>query len=162
MAVVVLSHGFRRSRSPRRSAPIRKGDDAANLAIALRRAGLPRPERELHFAQPAREWRFDLAWPDRKLAVEVEGVSSGRSRHQSIDGYQEDCAKYAAAALLGWTVLRFSQTQVQDGWVLAFIEHVFYSKHTGEEALELVQAIPRYVKSKSKPVGGSPRLRVPA
>lgn len=161
MAVVVLS-GLSTSRSRRRP-PARKGDETANLAWALKAAGLPKPEAELRFAAPARDWRFDLAWPDRKLAVEVEGVSAGRSRHQSIDGYQEDCAKYAAAALLGWTVLRFTQTQVAAGWPLALIERVFYSNHTGDQALALVATIPRYVKSreKPKPVGGFP-LRVSA
>lgn len=57
--------------------------------------------RELAF-HPERKWRFDFAWPDAKLALELEGMG----RHQRFLGYQEDCAKYNAAVLLGWRVLR--------------------------------------------------------
>jgi len=44
----------------------------ATLAMHIRVNGLPEPEREYRF-HPRRKWRFDAAWPDAKLAVEVEG-----------------------------------------------------------------------------------------
>ena len=67
------------------------------------------PEYKFH---ATRKWRFDWAEPDLKLAVEVEGVThfgKGIGRHQSATGIEGDMEKYNAAALLGWTVLRFSQ-----------------------------------------------------
>lgn len=60
------------------------------------------PEREYKF-HPERRWKFDFAWPDVKLAVEVEG----QGRHQTFIGFRRDCDKYNAALALGWRVLRF-------------------------------------------------------
>lgn len=68
--------------------------------------------REHRFAPP-RRWRFDLAWPNLKIAVEVEGGRSGRSRHKSDDGYDADMEKYNQAQMLGWVVLRVSGGQLR-------------------------------------------------
>jgi very-short-patch-repair endonuclease len=77
---------------------------------------LPEPEREYRFARAmGREWRFDLAWPALKLAVEVEGGIYGRGRHTRGKGYEDDCTKYSWAALLGWRVLRFGPKMLEDG-----------------------------------------------
>lgn len=81
----------------------------------------------------ARAWRFDFAHPGHLLAVEIEGlrvqVVGGRTlctgRHSTVDGYREDCRKYAAAVELGWSVLRFVQTQVKNGEAIAALERVF-------------------------------------
>jgi hypothetical protein len=43
---------------------------AVYIVGQLRMAGLPDPVEEYRFAPP-RRWRFDLAWPERMLAVEV-------------------------------------------------------------------------------------------
>lgn len=55
-------------------------------------------------------WRFDFANLELKLAIEIEGLCAAgqKSRHTTIKGYQNDCEKYNAAALLGWTVLRYT------------------------------------------------------
>lgn len=69
---------------------------------------LPNPVRE-HLFHPRRLWRLDLAWPEERLAVEIEGLSRGRkSRHTQPAGYQGDCEKYNAALLLGWRLLRYT------------------------------------------------------
>ena len=57
---------------------------------------------ELKFYQH-RRWRFDFAWPDAQVAVEIDG-----GRHASSDR-----EKLSAAAVLGWRVLRFSTQQVE-------------------------------------------------
>jgi hypothetical protein len=72
---------------------------------------LPQPVREFPFAglEGDRNWRFDVAWPAEKIAVELEGIARGkRSRHTERRGYQADCEKYNEAALDGWTLLRFT------------------------------------------------------
>lgn len=69
--------------------------------------GLPEPTAEYQFA-PGRKWRFDFAWVDHKIAVEIEGMTSKIGRHQRRDGYAKDCEKYNAALVLGWRVLRFT------------------------------------------------------
>lgn len=71
--------------------------------------GLLVPEKEYRF-HPVRKWRLDYAWPDIRLAIEIEGIfykkGDGISRHQTGSGYVEDCIKYNAAIELGWTILR--------------------------------------------------------
>ena len=84
-------------------------------------AGLPRPEREHRFAPP-RRWRFDFAWPVRRIAAEVEGGTWSRGRHVRGRGFEADCEKYNAAALAGWRVLRFTGDMVEDGRALGTIE----------------------------------------
>jgi very-short-patch-repair endonuclease len=59
-----------------------------------------------------RKWRFDFAWPAKALAVELEGGSWVRGRHNRPQGFENDCEKYNAAALLGWRVLRFTTGMV--------------------------------------------------
>ncbi len=69
------------------------------------------PEREFRF-HPERKWRFDFAWPDHKVAVEVEGGQFSVGRHQRLSGFEADCDKYNSAALLGWAVLRFTSRMI--------------------------------------------------
>lgn len=63
--------------------------------------------REYKF-HPSRKWRFDWAIPGLKIAVEFEGIISEKSRHTTIPGYSNDAIKYNEAAMLGWTVLRYT------------------------------------------------------
>jgi very-short-patch-repair endonuclease len=95
--------------------------------------GLPEPERELAFAaELGRRWRFDFAWPAHKVALEIEGLVVMRvngelqvkGRHASITGFKEDCEKYAWAAVLGWRVLRFEQSQVKSKFAVEMLVRV--------------------------------------
>lgn len=58
---------------------------------------------------PGRQWRFDIAVPIAKVAIEVEG----RGRHQTVVGYRNDCEKYNTATRYGWRVFRFPATDVR-------------------------------------------------
>jgi hypothetical protein len=88
---------------------------------------LPEPEREHLFAAAlGRRWRFDFAWPAHRVALEIEGLVVMRvngqlqvmGRHASITGFKDDCEKYAWAAVLGWRVLRFEQSQVKSRFAI--------------------------------------------
>ena len=70
------------------------------------------PEYEYRF-HPTRRWRFDIAFPDWKIAIEIEGITPNVGRHQRMGGYEKDCEKYNAAQLLGWIVLRYSPRQIR-------------------------------------------------
>jgi very-short-patch-repair endonuclease len=83
------------------------------LAAHIRVAGLPAPEREYRF-WPGRRFRFDFAWPEQMIAVEVEGGTWTRGRHNRGKGFESDCEKYNEAALQGWIVLRFTGAMVRD------------------------------------------------
>lgn len=85
------------------------------------------PEREYRF-HPKRRWRFDFAWPDEKLAVEVEGGQWVIGRHQQPEGFEKDMEKYNAAVLAGWRVLRFTGKMVQDGTAVAIIKEALGEK----------------------------------
>lgn len=64
-------------------------------------------ETEVKF-HPTRKWRFDIAIPDKKIALEFEGIVSDKSRHTTITGFSNDCEKYNEAAKMGWIVLRYT------------------------------------------------------
>lgn len=58
---------------------------------------------------PIRRWRFDFAIPEKKIAIEYEGVfGGGKSRHTTVTGYTADTEKYNEAVKLGWKVLRYT------------------------------------------------------
>ena len=98
------------------------------FAYQCRAYKLPEVIRNYRFAQVLeRQWRFDFAFPLQMLAVEVEGLVIKRiggqlvtmGRHANAAGFREDCLKYAAAAQLGWIVIRFEQSQVTSGVAIA-------------------------------------------
>lgn len=91
-----------------------------HLALQIRQAKLPEPLHQYRF-HPTRMWRFDLAWPDRKLAVEADGGQWVRGRHQRPLGFAKDAEKLNEAALMGWTVLRFATSQVRDNTAIQTI-----------------------------------------
>ena len=92
------------------------------FAFQIKAAGLPEPEREYRF-HPVRRWRFDFAWRQQMVAVEIEGgIWNSRGRHVRGRGFTADCEKYAEAALLGWTVMRFTGQQIESGYALDCVE----------------------------------------
>jgi len=120
------------------------------LETLLIQAGLPTPETEYRF-HPTRRWRFDMAFPDEKVALEVEGgiysrpvkcnhchqqvtkmTKSGRNviireggRHATGKGIEGDAEKYNEAAILGWKVLRFTSRMIEDGRAIETICKAF-------------------------------------
>lgn len=57
-----------------------------------------------------KDWRFDLAIPSEKVAVEFEGGGFNGGRHNRALGSIGDMAKYNAATVHGWRVLRYTHT----------------------------------------------------
>jgi len=91
------------------------------LKQQIRALGLEEPIAEFRFHE-TRMWRFDFAWVDKRLAVEVEGGVYSGGRHTRGKGFEGDCEKYAEAALDGWTVLRFSTKQVLNCMAIKYIQ----------------------------------------
>lgn len=90
-------------------------------------AKLPVPEREYRF-YPSRQWRFDLAWPERMLAVECDGGTFSNGRHTRGVGFHNDCIKCNTATVMGWRVLRFTAAMVEDGSALNVVEKALKTK----------------------------------
>lgn len=79
---------------------------------------------------PERKWKFDFAILDHKIAVEKEGGIFGhgpkckscglrkRGAHSSAKGILRDMEKYNAATMMGWKILRYTPSQMQDNiWI---------------------------------------------
>lgn len=61
------------------------------------------PEFKFH---PKRRWRFDYAFPEYKIAIEVEGGVWTNGRHTRGKGFLGDMEKYNAGTLAGWRIFR--------------------------------------------------------
>lgn len=124
--VRTMTNGRRHAREPKgMPAKPKKGSQGEfEFWEMLRAEGMPLPRREFRFHE-TRQWRFDFAWPDRMLALEVEGGIYSKGRHARGQGYQEDLDKYNAAVVLGWGVLRYSTEDVVCGKAIAAIRGVF-------------------------------------
>jgi len=77
------------------------------FAALLKNYRFPNPEREYKFV-PDRKWRFDFAYPDKMIAIEIEGGVWNNGAHTRGRGYIEDTIKYNRAAIEGWTLLRYT------------------------------------------------------
>lgn len=104
---------------------LRRVRSKGEAIFALHRGayGIDPPEREYRFC--ARRWRFDFAWPEKKIAVEIEGGTWSRGRHVRGKGYEADLEKYNAAAEQGWRVFRYTTKQVESGAAIQQIARVF-------------------------------------
>lgn len=80
-------------------------------------------EQEYKF-HPTRKWRADFFITGTKILVEVEGGIWSGGRHTRGKGYLGDMEKYNEAAMMGYTVLRFSTEQVKSGLALKKIEQL--------------------------------------
>lgn len=89
----------------------------ASFARLLRAHKLPEAVREYRF-DAVRKWRFDFAWPDQKVAVELHGGIWAGGRHSGGKGQLGDMDKTNAAQLQGWLVLTFAAEHLKDGTAL--------------------------------------------
>ena len=96
--------------------------DELHQRVLAQLVGFPDPATELVF-HPKRKWRFDYAWEEQKLALEVHGGIHSGGRHTRGRGFVEDRAKMNEATLLGWTVLEVTPEHIKSGqlraWLLA-------------------------------------------
>jgi hypothetical protein len=97
----------KRSRAIR--VPVGLGADPHILFIAgLRSERLPVPTPEFSFAMhesPPRKFRWDYAWIDAKVALEVQGSIWTRGAHGRGTGILRDHEKFSLGAALGWRLL---------------------------------------------------------
>jgi hypothetical protein len=69
-----------------------------------------------------RRFKFDIAFPKKKIAIEYEGIFSNKSRHTTMGGYAKDCEKYNLAAQLGWKVFRYTSKSLKGNGITLIIE----------------------------------------
>ena len=78
------------------------------------------PEHKFALKTLGRKWAMDLAWPEARVAVEIEG----RGSHQR-GRYWTDMEKYNRAAAMGWLLIRVSYEMIADDTALALVKDVF-------------------------------------
>ncbi len=103
-----------------------KNDLADLLAMHISGTNLPRGERE-HVPIEGRKFRCDLAWPNLKICVEVDGGDRSVGRHSRAAGMASDCEKQNLLTLDGWRCYRFTGTQVRSGFAITFLQRIFTS-----------------------------------
>jgi hypothetical protein len=64
---------------------------------------------------PDRKWRWDIAIPERRIAIEWQGIAGGGPSHLSFSGAARDMEKHNAAVALGWTMLYANVKNTEDG-----------------------------------------------
>lgn len=89
-----------------------------------KRQGLPRPEAEYRIL-PDRRFRWDFAWPDAKLALEIQGGVWVSGSHGRGTGIVRDQEKLNLAAVAGWRTLQVQPKQAMTAqtadWLLEIL-----------------------------------------
>jgi hypothetical protein len=75
-----------------------------------------------------RRWRFDYAWVEQMVALEIEGGAFAMGRHTRGVGYVKDMEKYSEAAVRGWLVLRVTPQQFDSGYAAALVARALLTK----------------------------------
>ena len=75
--------------------------------LSLFPAHPPTPQFRFHHT---RLWLFDFAWPQHRVAVEVQGMGPG---HCSLVGMTKDYDKLLAALLLDWKVVYLTKRHLE-------------------------------------------------
>ena len=157
----------RRLRRPLR--PSRRQSSPSSLerrfVALLLQSGLPLPISEHPFARDwGRRWRFDFAWPDLRLAVEVDGGIwiPGGGRHNRGAGYEADVEKLNVAVILGWRVLRFTPRHLANGSAITAIR-LCVSSHGRAEGTPVPLVLPAFGAARPVVMATRPvRLRPPS
>lgn len=87
-----------------------KGEAVFLLVLKAEFSSLYRSVVQEHRFHPTRKWRFDFAWPEKMVAVEIDGgiwIKNGGRHNQDSDR-----EKINTATEMGWRVFRFSTSQV--------------------------------------------------
>lgn len=83
----------------------------AALARKLASSGLARPRRQHEVVVEGRRRYLDFAWPDCRVAVEVDGYRW----HSSRSAWESDRARLAALRRAGWTIIHATYDDVHPG-----------------------------------------------
>lgn len=87
------------------------------FALQCEQAGLPTPLRE-YAAVPGRRYRWDFAWPEARVLVEINGGTYAHMGHSTGPGIARDYEKSNLAMLAGWRTFVFDRRMVEAGTAL--------------------------------------------
>lgn len=89
--------------------------------------GIPDPTHEYRFHE-SRRWRIDYAWPNVRLAVEIEGGAWTRGRHTRGIGFVKDMEKYNTLFAMGWTLLRYQPKRINYAEIVDAYKHLLANR----------------------------------
>ncbi len=93
----------------------------------LENFGIDKPVSEYKFCS-FRMWRNDFAWPDHKLALEIEGGAFTKGRHTRGAGFIKDMEKYNQLAMQRFYLIRVTPSEIQNGRAAELINDFFRGK----------------------------------
>lgn len=85
------------------------------------------PIPEYRFA-PLRRWRFDWAFTDHKIAIEIQGGIFKAGRHVRGAAMLKEYDKLNEAAILGWRIIFLTPKQFEGGEVFAILERAISNR----------------------------------
>ena len=92
----------------------------ARLALHLRAHKVPHTR---EFTLPGRQFRWDFAFPDARLLVEVHGgIWRAKGAHNTGGAITRDCEKAAFATGLGWRHFAVTGQQITSGEAFQWIK----------------------------------------
>jgi len=72
-----------------------------------------------------RRFRFDIAIPQHKIAIEFEGGIWTKGRHTRGRGYAKDAKKYNLATMHGWRLLRYTTEDAKtENWAILIANEI--------------------------------------
>jgi len=84
------------------------------FALQVEAIGLPEPERE-YLVPGVPRFRYDFAWIEQKLLVEINGGTWGHMGHSTGKGIARDYRKNRLPQALGWRCYSFTGDEVRSG-----------------------------------------------
>lgn len=97
--MVLKIAGLERSRNRK------NGYDARIVSAYWKGEGIPQPALEFRF-HPERRWEFDFAWPDQKVALEVDGGIWIYGRHNRGAQIKKSWEKENEANCCAWHIYK--------------------------------------------------------
>lgn len=88
-----------------------------------------------------RKWRFDVAWPLFKIAIELQGATWSGGKHNRGQGYENDCEKLMAATLDGWRVFWLTSTMIKNnphGHLMPIIQFIRDQQSNEQDDYEII------------------------
>jgi hypothetical protein len=91
------------------------------LLAQIKMAGLPIPTRE-YKAIPNRRFRWDMAWIEPRILLEVQGAIWVKGGHSTGRGITRDCEKLNLASMAGWHCFAVTSDMIKDGTALRLVQ----------------------------------------
>jgi hypothetical protein len=117
VAIMRALLGARTDRKPSDS------DAELDMRALIDELGLPPPVHQYPVALPRWNTRIDLAYPDRMLAIEVDGYEA----HMDREAFDRDREKDNELGALGWMVRRFTWVKInyEPEWVSSMVADAY-------------------------------------